>query len=51
MIVEMTPVSSSVAPVHLLQWVVGILGSAVAVTVVYTCLTDGSPFRMQILTP
>jgi hypothetical protein len=27
------------------------LGLATACTVLYTCLTDGSPFRSELLTP
>ncbi|XP_024358836.1 uncharacterized protein [Physcomitrium patens] len=28
-----------------------VLGFATACTVLYTCVTDGSPFRMELLTP
>lgn len=41
----------SISPVVVARFVFLAVAAAAAATVVYTCVTDGSPFRMEILTP
>lgn len=40
-----------VTPVTVGRFIFSVLSLAMATIVIYTCSTDGSPFRMEILTP
>lgn len=41
----------SITPVVVARFVFLAVAAGAAATVIYTCVTDGSPFRMEILTP